>query len=471
MQSKTTIGKRWLLLAATGLVLVMPTRMRAEAIEPTSVVPPLESHSEDPMPEDRLDAGIEASNYVLGEGDILAIEVFEEEDANGEYRVAVDGTIDLPLIGSQPVAGLTVIDTEALLEREYETFLRRPSVAVNLIAPRPVAIAVSGEVAQPGTYTVNISQEQRFPKISQVLQLAGGITRAADIREVRIRRAAGNRELSVNLWKLVRDGELGQDMTLRDGDTIFIPTASEIDPVEMRQLADVSFAAQQAESTEVSVVGEVFRPGTHVIEFDGVDSPPTVARAIEVAGGITHASDIRNIKVRRLTRSGPEQIIQVNLWELLQSGNSDSNVILQAGDTIVVPEADRLAPEEVDALARASFSPDTIQVNVVGEVENPGTVQVPANTPLNQALLAAGGFDSRAVEDSVELIRLNPDGTVSKQQVAIDFTSGISDDLNPPLRQNDIIVVKPSNAASASDGSSTLQTILNPFLSILRIVF
>jgi len=48
----------------------------------------------------------------------------------------------------------------------------------------------------------------------------------------------------------------------------------------------------------------------------------------------------------------------------------------------------------------ASFSPTTIQVSVVGEVKNPGLVNIPPNTPLNQGLLTAGGFNnSRAKGD------------------------------------------------------------------------
>jgi len=473
MKPHAIVQKSWPLLTAISIVFGLQGKVQSlpsQSPELESDIPSLESFSENSFPLERLETQIERSNYVLGEGDILEIEVYEEENANGEYRIAVDGTIDLPLIGSQKVDGLTIVDLEALLEQEYSAFLRRPWVTVALVAPRPVAIAVSGEVTQPGTYTVNIEQEQRFPKVSQVLQLAGGITHAANIREVRIRRAGENRELSVDLWKLIREGELSQDVTLRDGDTIFVPTADEIDPIETRQLADASFAAQEAESIEVNIVGEVSRPGTHIIESDGMNSLPTVTRAIEAAGGITHASDIRNIKVRRITRAGSEQIIQVNLWQLLQSGDAASNAVLQAGDTIIIPEADKLAPEEADALARASFSPETIQVNIVGEVESPGIVQVPANTPLNQALFAAGGFNDRAVRESVELVRLNPNGTVFTQDVEIDFTSGISETNNPLLQQNDIIVVKPSRAANVSDNSSVLDTILSPFISIIRAI-
>jgi polysaccharide export outer membrane protein len=112
---------------------------------------------------------------------------------------------------------------------------------------------------------------------------------------------------------------------------------------------------------------------------------------------------------------------------------------------------------------------------VVGEVKKPGLVEIPPNTPLNQALLAAGGFDDRrADKDTVELIRLNPNGTVSKRDIDIDFAQGIDDEHNPTLRNNDVIVVKRSGIASATD---TIATVLSPIgsafglLNIFNLLF
>jgi polysaccharide export outer membrane protein len=71
---------------------------------------------------------------------------------------------------------------------------------------------------------------------------------------------------------------------------------------------------------------------------------------------------------------------------------------------------------------------------------------------LNQALLAAGGFNNRrARRSSVELIRLNPDGTVSQRTVAINLAQGINEATNPILRNNDVVIVGRSGSASFSD--------------------
>ncbi|MEO1182267.1 MAG: SLBB domain-containing protein, partial [Cyanobacteria bacterium J06636_28] len=113
-----------------------------------------------------------------------------------------------------------------------------------------------------------------------------------------------------------------------------------------------------------------------------------------------------------------------------------------------------------------NLSPDTISVNVVGEVEEPGAIAVSANTTLNQAVLAAGGFNRRA-QETIELIRLNSNGTVTRRSFDVDLAQGLDPDSNPIVQHNDIVVVDPSTAARLSD---SLNTILSPFLQILPVI-
>ena len=110
-------------------------------------------------------------------------------------------------------------------------------------------------------------------------------------------------------------------------------------------------------------------------------------------------------------------------------------------------------------ISSANFSPDTITVNVVGEVENPGAIELPPNTPLNQAILTAGGFNRRARESSVDLIRLNSNGTVDRRQVDIDFAAGVNAQDNPPLRPNDTVVVETNGLSRTTD---TVNSVLSP---------
>ncbi|MEL6131453.1 MAG: SLBB domain-containing protein, partial [Cyanobacteria bacterium J06628_4] len=172
---------------------------------------------------------------------------------------------------------------------------------------------------------------------------------------------------------------------------------------------------------------------------------------------------LRRVQVKRTTRLGDSRTISLDLWRMVEAGDKDQDLILQEGDTILVPTNLEASPEDISLLTATNLSPDSIAVNVVGEVQNPGPVAVAASTTLNQAVLAAGGFNSRAKE-TVALIRLNPDGTVTQQAYEVDLTQGLNSEGNPILEHNDIVVVDPNAAARLSDG---LGNLLGPFLQIL----
>ncbi len=430
--------------------------------------------------------------YTLGVGDRLQMSIFNVEKYTGEYQVLADGKINLPGVGQVSVQGLTLPQAQQRIAQRYSALLKQPVVTLALVGTRAIQVAISGEVFRPGSYQVGEEQGNnnnnngggQFPRLTNVITQAGGITQVADITQVQLRRGSPNGTVvTLNLSELLQEGNLSQDPILMDGDSIYIPTVTQIDPMQARQIVSSNLAPQTSEPVQVVVVGQVYRPGAYTVgSITGtVDSenvvgglsnardqfdPPTVTRAIQVAGGIQDLADIRNIEVRRITRTGL-QTIEVNLWELLTLGDISQDVFLQEGDTIVVPQASKVEITELDARANANFSPATINVNVVGEVTQPGVVQVPPNTPLNQALLAAGGFDRiRASDGSVQLIRVNPDGTVSRRKIPIDFSDGISGKNNPIVRNNDIIVVNRSIVTTVADTAQELIRPLENFLSL-----
>lgn len=401
--------------------------------------------------------------YLLGPGDRVRIDIFNVPEYTGESQVLSDGNLNLPLIGAVPVSGMNLKQTAAELEQRYSRFLKRPIITVTVTASRPINLAVAGEVNRPGTYGPGPAGT---PTVTRLITQAGGITQAADIRNVQIRRPrirdrGTDQVIVVDLWKLIQEGDLRQDLILRDGDTVFVPTNTDIKLAEATQLANANFANTDARPLNIAVVGEVARPGPYRITVDNQNKVPTVTRAIQQAGGITQLADIRNIEVRRPTKNGPEQIINVNFWQLLKSGDLKQDIPLQEGDTVAIPLAKQINPNEVTELAAASFSPATITINVVGEVTRPGVVQVPPNTPLNQALLAAGGFSQKADSGTVELIRLNPNGTVTKSTIAVNFAQGVNEANNPALRNNDTVVVNKSGIIAFGEGAGA---ILGPLL-------
>jgi polysaccharide export outer membrane protein len=347
---------------------------------------------------------------------------------------------------------------------------------------------VAGEVTRPGAYTLNLqggagqNPGVQYPTVLAALTIAQGVTLAADVTQVKLRRKTSSsteQVVDLNLKELIQTGSSSQDITLRDGDVIVVPTATNFNVAEARNLFSANFAASQTAPRTVAVIGQVYRPGSYLVSAGSTDGQaggaagsglPTVTRAIQLAGGITAEADIANIKLRRPTRTGGEQTIDLNLLQLLRSGDVNQDVIVQDGDTIVIPTATEINPALATELATTTLSPNQIQVGVVGEVKRPGSVDLKPNSSLNQALLAAGGFnDARARTATVELIRLNPNGSVTKRQIKVDFSKGINEETNPILRNNDVVLVGRSSVAQAGDTLGIIAGPLGIVVNLLRL--
>ena len=442
-----------------------------------------------PIPTVEPEFATDETDYTLGAGDRINLDIFQVEEYSGEYPVLVDGTISLPLVGRVDVRGLSLEETSEVVSKEYATYLKRPIITVGLLAPRPLRIGIAGEVDNPGAYEVSLTADNpQFPTVTDLLEQAGGITTIADVRNVRVIRQKGDKEIAYNsnLWDLLTKNQIRQDISLRDGDTIFVPTSDEINTSELDRLAQASFGLQSDKPIKIAVVGEVYRPGSHFVQPQllsrntngGANQgkqesiPPRLSQAISAANGIKPLADIKDVQVKRTAWNGEEKIIAVNLWEVIKSGDSTQDIILQDGDKVIIPEATALSTEEQRELASTTLSPETVTVNVVGEVVTPGPVEVEPNTPLNQAILAAGGFDSRrANSKEVELVSLKPNGTVDKRKIKVDLGAEVNEETNPVLNRNDVVVVGRSSSTAATDGLGKFTSPIGGALGLLNLIF
>ncbi len=334
---------------------------------PTPLIQPVPSEPATPVPTqlpntiNGIPVGVDVGeSYVLGPGDIVRVDIFDitpELPLEQRYTILVDGTLNLPWIGSVPIAGLTLDAAARILAERYSRFIRNPVITISLVAPRPLKVGVIGEVNRPGSYLIAV--------------ISNEVTQAS----------------------------LNQR------------TASE-----------------------------------------GGNQFPRVSQALQTAGGITQLANVREVRIRRPRVNGGEDLISINLWRFLSEGDLRQDILLRDGDTIEVPKATVLDSEEARQVAVSNFSPSAISVSVVGEVPTPGTLQVRPDTTLNQAIMTAGGFvGGRASRKDVDLIRLNPNGTVTRRKVSIDLDQNMNEDRNPRLHNNDIIVVNRTFIAKASD--------------------
>lgn len=484
----TRPAKSLVLIALSTLVstMALAAPSSSQQISPPPVLPGLGNSSPASL------SNVNQADYVLGPGDQIKLDMFGQNELFATpYSVLVDGSLTLPFVGRVFVGGKTIREAEANISAQYKKYFKRPYLTLVLVKPRQLTLAVSGEVVKPGTYP--FTGTDQIPTVSQLLKLSGGVTPSANLRNIQVRRSKFDQPskfdtISVDLMRLIRDGDISQDIRLRDGDIVVVQASEKPSIEDFAAAVNSSFAADNTQPLNIAIVGQVFRPGPYVVQAgnsvigqagtQGTSSGstsrnlPTVSQAIQLAGGIKPEADVRKIQVRRVSRMGNEQLLSVDLWRLLVEGDIRQDIPLQQGDTVVVSKSVvPLTAEEQQFLSDATLSPATIDVNVVGEVIRPGTVKIKPNTPLSTAVLSAGGFDSkRANKSSVKLVRLNPDGTVTERVIKVSFNAPVSEEGNPPLRNNDVVIVGKSGLAAFGDIFSTVTSPLGSF-SVLRALF
>lgn len=179
---------------------------------------------------------------VLGPGDRLRLRLLGDADkVTGMYVVGADGSVALPGLPAQSLAGLTADAAEAVLARELiASGIARPSarpLQLAVIEHAGVAVAVSGAVYEPGTVRVGerraddrIGQKEGLTSgdanvarsLSAALRAAGGVRPDADVERIGIVR--GDR-LSVVPMSAFAQGSGGSDVTLQAGDRIIVPSS------------------------------------------------------------------------------------------------------------------------------------------------------------------------------------------------------------------------------------------------------
>jgi len=128
------------------------------------------------------------AGYRLGEGDQIAIQVFDEPDLTMDSRIGASGIINYSYLGDLQVAGKTSQQVEKQITQLLQDgYLVNPSVNVTIVGYRPFFI--NGEVRSPGSYPY-----QPGLTLDKAIALAGGLTDRASRRKMFIMKAANTNQ-------------------------------------------------------------------------------------------------------------------------------------------------------------------------------------------------------------------------------------------------------------------------------------
>jgi polysaccharide export outer membrane protein len=158
--------------------------------------------------------------YLLKEGDVLEVSVWQEDSLRKELRVLPDGSITFPLVGRVEVAGHTAEETQIRVAERLKSYLSDPVVNVVISNISGNRIYVIGNVAKPGPVILDVPMN-----VLQVLSLAGGLGRFADENAIKILRSGANgvQTLPVRYSDLIKAKDLSTNVQLRAGDTLLVP--------------------------------------------------------------------------------------------------------------------------------------------------------------------------------------------------------------------------------------------------------
>lgn len=213
--------------------------------------------------------------YLLTPGDVIKVSVFKNPDLTVDARVSEAGSIGFPLVGSVPVAGLSLPGAERKIAQLLRDggFVLNPQVNILLTTAVGNQVAVLGQVNRPGRYSI----EGAGGNLTGMLAQAGGIaTTGADVVIVTGIRNGKALRKEIDVVGMSLSGTPADDIELRGGDTLFVNR-----------------------SPMFYIYGQVQRPGQYRLE-----KGMTVMQALADGGGMTGKGTSRGIVLHRRDSSG-----------------------------------------------------------------------------------------------------------------------------------------------------------------------
>jgi polysaccharide biosynthesis/export protein len=261
--------------------------------------------------------------FRLGPGDQVDIELVGEPSSGATVTVGPDGKIYYYLLPGLDVWGLTLPEARDRLDRELRKYIRElPVVTLSLRTQASQRFWMLGRVGNPGVYTLDgptsllDALAQAGGLASVVAQTTGAAGSSAGAGSSNLENADLSRSfiirqghfLPVDFQRLLREGDLSQNIYLQPNDFIFLPSSH---------------------SARVHVLGAVVRP-----QSERTSGALTLAESIALAGGTEPQACLSNVAVLRGSLAHP-QVAIFAVDEIVHGKAPD--VRLQPNDIVYVP--------------------------------------------------------------------------------------------------------------------------------------
>tara|TARA_Y100000590_G_C15726319_1_gene1015376 strand:- start:1528 stop:3477 length:1950 start_codon:yes stop_codon:yes gene_type:complete len=310
------------------------------------------------------------ANYILGPGDEIIISLWGETELRQEYAVSRDGNIYVEKVGLLNIMGKSIEDARKYLldqfGRIYST-LKGPMPStymdISLGQLRSININIVGEVNYPGLYPVHPFSTP----ITSLIQ-AGGVKTTGSLRKIEVKR--NNTIISkIDLYDYLINGNLPNDIQLRDQDVIIVPIRA----------------------STVTIDSSILRPGI----YEAMENE-TVYQMIDYAGGTTWDAS-HTIGLKRFIPFNNRKFHDVSTENYYIDYRDSKKISIQDGDIITIQK----------------IFPTLNQVEIIGQVKNPGIYYFNSGMRLKDLIDLSGGLSDTTFWKSVfqtqgELVRRNP---------------------------------------------------------------
>ena len=404
------------------------------------------------------------SNYKLGPGDAVFVDVWGASQERFECTVTPDGTILIDNYGPVTVDGLTVAQANQRLKSTLGSRYGGSNVRLTVGQTRTITIDVMGEVMVPGSYTLSA-----FATVFNALYMAGGTNEIGTLRNIRIYRN-GKLISTCDIYDYILNGNMKGNVRLTSGDVIIVEpyeclvqvTGKVKRPMfyEMKQSESVgtllkyaggftgdayqsqvrlmrkaggslsvysvddfdrnAFQLMDGDSVSVDSVlqrysnmveakGALMRPG--LFQMDG--NITTVRQLIEAAGGLSEDAFTARGLLHRRKEDRSLEAISFDVKGLMDHTVAD--ISLRNEDVLYIASQKSIQEERV--------------LTIHGEVNYPGTYEYADNTTIEDFILQAGGLKDAASTVKVDISRRIRDhqSIQSKAQVSQSFTFALKD--------------------------------------------
>jgi len=159
--------------------------------------------------------------YVIGNDDVLAINVWKEPDISRSVPVRSDGKISLPLVGELQATGKTPHQLEQDIAAKLQNYISEPEVTVIVQEIRSQKFNILGMVAKPGSYPLTNSTT-----VLDAVAVAGGFRDFAKKKSIYVLRQNPKGDpirLPFNYNDVIKGKNASQNIRLEPGDTVYVP--------------------------------------------------------------------------------------------------------------------------------------------------------------------------------------------------------------------------------------------------------